>query len=104
VIVDETAYVLRALQPSEERNSLERVGANANDLDALIDTMGKLVAWAHLRGAGRSHSAITDDLIDFGRRTKWHAPLLDASKDCASQVRKDAARYNAAFDDGAFRA
>jgi uncharacterized protein (DUF2252 family) len=103
VIVDETAYVLRALQPSEERISFDRAGANANDLEALIDTMGKLVAWAHLRGAGRSGSAIADELIDFGRRTKWHAPLLDASKECASQVRKDAARYNAAFDDGAFR-
>lgn len=103
VFLDETAYVLRALQPSEERISLDRVGENAAELDRLIDTMGTVVAWAHLRGAGRSGSAIADELIDFGRRTKWHAPLLDASKDCASQVRKDAARYNAAFDDGAFR-
>lgn len=102
VFIDETGYVLRVLQPSEERISLERVQQNAAELEQLIDTMGRMVAWAHLRGAGRAGSAIADELIDFGRRTKWRAPLLEASKDCAAQVRKDAAKFNAAFDDGLF--
>ncbi|MES2099462.1 MAG: hypothetical protein V4569_06550 [Pseudomonadota bacterium] len=66
--------------------------------------MGQIVAWAQLRSAGRDGSASADTLIDFGRRRKWRTALLDAARDCAAQVTRDAAVFNAAFDDGAFDA
>jgi uncharacterized protein (DUF2252 family) len=71
-------------------------------LEPLIATMARMVAWAQLRSAGRDGSAITDALIDFGRRKKWKAPLLAAAHESAIQTRKDAAVFNAAYDDGAF--
>jgi hypothetical protein len=43
---------------------------------------------------------LADELMDFGRRRKWKAPLLVAAHDCAVQVRKDAALFDAAYDDG----
>jgi hypothetical protein len=64
--------------------------------------MGQIVAWSQLRASGRQGSAIADELIDFGRRKKWRAELLDASQECAAQVRKDVATYNAVWDEGAF--
>ncbi|MDE2628654.1 MAG: DUF2252 domain-containing protein [Burkholderiales bacterium] len=99
-----SAYVLRGLQPSEDRIALDRAGRKGADLPDLVRVMGRIVAWAQLRSAGRDGSAGADELIDCGRRNKWKAPLLAAAQDCAEQVRRDAATYNAAFDDGAFGA
>ena len=64
--------------------------------------MGQMVTWAQLRSAGRDGSAIADELIDFGQRKKWKDKLLRAAQACAAQVIKDAAAFNAVFDDGAF--
>ena len=102
VRVDENAYVLRALQPAEDRVALTRSRRSLAELEPVIGTMGRIVAWAQLRGAGREGSAIADELIEFAQRKKWKAQLLDASQDCAAQVRKDAAVFNAAWSDGQF--
>jgi uncharacterized protein (DUF2252 family) len=104
VFVGEGPYVLRGLQPAEDRITLDRSGRTMAELEQVIVAMGRIVAWAQLRSAGREGSAIADELIDFGRRKKWKEQLRGASHDCAAQVRKDAAAYNLAFDEGAFRA
>lgn len=104
VLFAETPCVLRALQPSEDRVPVSSSHRTRCDLDHLMRTMGQLVAWAQLRSAGRDGSAIADELIDFGSRKKWKEQLLGASQDCAVQVCKDAATFNAAWDDGQFRA
>ena len=104
VFFEEGPYVLRALQPSEDRVAASGSRQTGSDLDHLVRTMGQLVAWAHLRSAGRDGSAIADELIDFGQRKKWKEQLLGASQDCAVQVRKDSASFDAAWDDGAFSA
>jgi hypothetical protein len=101
VTMDERPFVLRALQPSDDRVNLGQ--ADAAQLEQLVGTMGQLVAWAELRSAGRDGSATADELIAFGGRKKWKTALLDAATACAAQVRKDAAVFNDAFDAGAFR-
>ena len=102
VLVGEAAYVLRALQPSEDRITLTRSARTPGELEQLAGAMGQIVAWAQLRSAGREGSAIADELVDFGQRKKWKEQLLLAAHDSAVQVRKDAATYDAALDDGAF--
>ena len=104
VHLHERPFVLRGLQPTEDRIALERPGLPVAQLTQSIGDMGRMVAWAHLRGTGRDGSAIADELIDFGRRKKWREPLLKLSKECAAQVGIDAKAFNAAFDDGAFDA
>jgi len=100
VLFGENPCVLRALQPSEDRVALSGAHQAAGDLDHLVRAMGQLVAWAQLRSAGRDGSATADELIAFGQRKKWREQLLGASQDAAAQVRKDAASFNAAWDDG----
>jgi uncharacterized protein (DUF2252 family) len=95
--------VLRALQPTEDRVTLNGTRTTLSELEQVIGTMGRLVAWAQLRSAGRDGSANADELIDFGRRKKWKDLLLGVSHDCAVQVAKDAAAYNLAWDGGLFR-
>ncbi|CAN5747204.1 DUF2252 domain-containing protein [soil metagenome] len=97
-------YVLRELQPKEDRVALDRSGNTPQEAGEAVGTMGRLVAWAQLRSAGRGGSASADELIDFALRTKWQGRLLEAAADCAARVNKDAATFNAAFDAGAFNA
>jgi uncharacterized protein (DUF2252 family) len=100
VFFGESPYVLRALQPSEDRVSLSGSHRTQSELEQVIATQARLVAWAQLRSAGRDGSAIADELIAFGRRRKWQDRLLAASGDCAVQVRKDAKAFNRAWDKG----
>ena len=102
VLICETPYVLRELQPSEDRISLDRADHSLPEMAQVITSMGRLLAWAQLRSAGRQGSAPADALIDFGQRKKWPAKLLDIAQDMADQMRRDAAVFDAAFDDGAF--
>ena len=99
VRMDGRVFVLRALQPSQDRIDLKK--ASAGDLESLVGTMGQLVAWAQLRSAGRDGSASADELIAFGQQgQQWKTALLDAAKDMAALVRKDAATFAKAWDDG----
>jgi len=97
-----TSYVLRGLQPSEDRVALDASGVGLDQVRDVIQDMGRLVAWAQLRSAGRQGSVIADELIAFGAaRKKWQSDLVLAARGCAKQVRKDWAAYCTAYDAGA---
>jgi uncharacterized protein (DUF2252 family) len=102
VRLDKTACVLRALQPSEDRIDLGSVHRTPASLVQLVGDLGRIVAWAQLRSAGREGAAGLEALIDFGPRRRWKTELLEASQHAAQQVADDAAAYNRAFDKGAF--
>lgn len=95
-------FLLRALQPSEDRISLVQAAKDLDALRALARSLGALLAWAQLRSAGRQGSAPADALIAFAQRPKWPARLLAASRDSARQVHADAKLFNIAYDDGLF--
>ena len=97
-------FVLRGLQPTEDRIALDHPGLTVPQLTQTMGDMGRMVAWAHLRGTGRDGSAIADELIDFGARRRWKAALLELSQACAHEVGRDARSFNAAFDEKAFDA
>lgn len=96
------AYVLRDLQPSQDRAALAASEPDPGRAERLLTVMGQIVAWAQLRSSGRQGSAIADALIDFGARRKWRAELQAAAREAAAQVQDDWQAYAAAYDDGAF--
>jgi len=101
-IVDgKSSYVLRDLQPSEDRVSLDVRRTGLGQVSGVIEEMGQLMAWAHLRSSGRQGSAIADELIDFGTSARsWRRDLLDAAHQCAAQVENDWKAYCQAHDAG----
>ena len=101
VTFGERSFMLRDLQPSEDRVSLDASRSSPVAIAEVMRNMGRIVASAQLRSGGRDGSAIADELIDFGQ-AKWRKALLGAARDCAEQVEKDWAVYCTAFDDGAF--
>lgn len=97
------SYVLRALQPIEDRVPLTGQKHHLDHLIGVVSVMGQCVAWAQLRSSGRDGSAIADELMDFSRQKKWRSKLLPACRDLAADVRQDWAQYCEAYDDGVFR-
>ncbi|WP_050475652.1 DUF2252 domain-containing protein [Herbaspirillum rhizosphaerae] len=97
------SYVLRALQPIEDRVPLAGQKHHIDHLIGVIKVMGQCVAWSQLRSGGRDGSAIADELIAFAARGKWRSKLLPACAELAAEVQQDWRTYCEAYDDGVFR-
>lgn len=102
VVVDGQSYVLRALQPLEDRVPLAKYYNHIDPMIGVVQVMGQCVAWAQLRSSGRQGSAIADALIDFANRKKWGYQLLELSHVLADQCKNDWQIYCEAYDDGVF--
>nr|WP_295785261.1 DUF2252 family protein [Rhodoferax sp.] len=102
VLMGEKAYVLRELQPSEDQITISPKEQSMAELKQLLKSMGKIVAWMHLRSSGRQGSAIADALIAWGQKEKWRGKMLVSAFACAAQVRADSEAFNAAYDGGLF--
>ncbi|MCX6068844.1 MAG: DUF2252 family protein, partial [Chloroflexi bacterium] len=85
----------------QDRINLAKWDGKQRDLTDLIGTMAQLLAWGELRSAGRSGSAIADELIDFGGKAALKASLLNYAAQYAKQVQKDYGLFISAYDDGA---
>ena len=73
-------YVLRELQPMEDRLALARWDSKLSRLRKVVVTMGETLAWAQLRSASRQGAADLDSLIDFGRAHHWREPVLEYAR------------------------
>ncbi|MDR3392752.1 MAG: DUF2252 domain-containing protein [Sulfuriferula sp.] len=102
VAIGKKSYVLRALQPDEDRVVLDGAHDTLQHLEGVVRSMGELVAWAQLRSGGRNNSAIIDTLIDFAQQKKWQQSLLDIAIHCSMQTEQDWQIYAEAFDDNVF--
>ncbi|PRC90807.1 DUF2252 domain-containing protein [Solimicrobium silvestre] len=103
VKIGNEGYILRALQPSEDRISLNRNQHTMQELHKTVSCLANIVASAHLRSTGRDGSAIADELIAYGHKNKWRSKLLKAAQECAQQVENDWGVYCTAYDEGAFK-
>jgi uncharacterized protein (DUF2252 family) len=95
-------YILRALQPSEDRVALQHWHGKLARLEGVMASMGAAVAWGHLRAGGREGSAIADELIAFGAKSRWKIQIEQIAEHCAEQARRDWLTYAQAYDDGYF--
>ena len=91
----DNSYILRELQPTADKLDLDTIARSPKQLKKLIETLASLVAWGHLRSAGRQRSAIADDLITFGTDLSWQADLLDYARQYSQQVRRDQQEFHA---------
>jgi uncharacterized protein (DUF2252 family) len=79
-------YVLRDLQPSEDRVKLSDWNGHLRRLEDVIASMGRLLAWAQLRSSGREGSAVADDLVAFGRNAAWKGEAIGAAASLAKRT------------------
>ena len=97
VEMEKKAYVLRELQPIEDRVDLNHWQGKLQRLEKVIETMAKVVAWGQLRSSGRQSSAIADDLIRFASAPNWQDDLLKYAQIYASQVEADYTEFCASL-------
>ena len=99
----DASYVLRGLHPSEDRVDLDARKETAEQITGVLQAMGRILAWAQLRGSGWQGSADARELIDFGNsRATWQQEIVQAARDGATQVSADWQTYCTAYAEGAF--
>ena len=83
-------FVLRGLQPAQDKVSLDQWNGKLGRLKKVIKTMGEITAWNQLRSSGRQGSAIADELIYWAENAaEWHGPLLKYAQEYFTKVEAD---------------
>ncbi len=72
-------YVVKELQPSSDRMSLDYFDQDFNRLIEVAKEMATLIAYAHLRSSGNYTASSTDDLVKFADKQQWQRDILDLS-------------------------
>ncbi|GAC1677371.1 MAG: DUF2252 domain-containing protein [Ktedonobacteraceae bacterium] len=102
VELDKAWYVLRELQPSEDKVNVALLNDKLESLEKLVKAIARVVAWGQLRGAGRQGVANALDLSKFASAKRWEENLLTYARFYARQVRADFEEFCGAYDHGAF--
>jgi uncharacterized protein (DUF2252 family) len=89
VLLDGDSYLLRELQPLQDKVSLNLWKGKLRRLEKVMKVMGEIVAWDQLRSSGRQGSAIADELIQFATAPHWRSTLLDYAQSYFTQVEED---------------
>lgn len=97
---DGKAFVLKELQPTEDR--LDLVSASNSDafVDALL-SMARLAAWVHLRSSGRQGSVNADELIDFAGNPAANDNIMKSARELARLTFDDWRVFATAYATGA---
>jgi len=101
MMLGDTPFIVRELQPVEDRVALAPLAQRINRLDETLRAMAKLAAYAQLRSAGRMGAAAVDDLIAFGhelqqRPRRW----LEAARAADAANSAHFATFRAAWQAG----
>jgi uncharacterized protein (DUF2252 family) len=83
------SYLLRELQPTQDKIEIDPDLISLERLEELIDMMAKITAFTHLHGSGKLGAASAQDLIDFGANLDWQQQVLDYAINYDRQVRLD---------------
>jgi uncharacterized protein (DUF2252 family) len=89
VCIDGVDFVLRELQPTQDRIALEASDGKTSRLEKVLATMGRLTAWSQLRSASREGAATIDQLIAFGRARTWRHKAIEYAHHYATVAARD---------------
>ena len=92
VTIDKDSFVLRELQSTQsptDHLKIEKWDDKLEESEQLMQSLGQVVAWAHLRSSAKQGSAIVDQLIDFASKSKWKTEVMEYAKKYSQQVHQD---------------
>ncbi len=96
------SFVVKEMQPTEDRINFELIKDRYRDIYLVIDDMALLTASSQLRSSGRQGSAISDELIAYGQNNQWQEEVLNYSLKYARQVKKDYKQFTVAYNERKF--
>jgi uncharacterized protein (DUF2252 family) len=86
VELSDTAYILRELQPIEDKVNLQPLYGNFGKLEQLVKIIAKVVAWGQLGSGGHQGSATAYDLQTFAQTPRWREALVSYAQSYAVTV------------------
>lgn len=95
VLLENKYYLMRELQPSQDKIDLAEWDGKLGRLETVLKTMAQVTAWDQLRSTGRQGSAIADDLIAFASEPDfdWRSAVIQYANRYADQVEEDYAAF-----------
>jgi uncharacterized protein (DUF2252 family) len=97
------SFVIQEMQPAKDSINFKLIKKEYRSMYRVIDDMGMLTASSQLRSSGRQGSAITDELIAFGKDEKWQEPVLNYAIEYSHQVKKDYLLFLKDYKSGIFK-
>ncbi len=98
VTFDKEPFLFKGLQPTADRLALSGWNGKLKRLEQVVQSMGEIVAWSHLRCGGRKGSAIADEWMNFGRRQDWQVRLVKLAEKQAGKIGSDWKKYAREYD------
>lgn len=95
------AWLIRSLQPSDQRFELETALRRGQPLGPIVKDMGRTLAAAQLRAAGWRSADPVEDLRAFAADRSWQAPVLAYAEAYARTVEADHRQFVMALRLGA---
>jgi uncharacterized protein (DUF2252 family) len=83
------SYLLRELQPTQDKITLKAGKTSLSQLEKLIDTLGEITAFAHLHGSGKLGATTAQNLIDFADDLDLQQEVMIYASNYAKQVQLD---------------
>ena len=93
-------FVLKELQPLLDRLDLAGLCAKIRRLNRVVETMGAITGWAHLRGCGQHGAAPLAMLRAHAAGRKWQARADALARASALNLGKAWRHYSADYDAG----
>jgi uncharacterized protein (DUF2252 family) len=104
VTFSERPFVLKELQPSIDRLDLTQWPGKLNRFTQAVEGMGRVAAWAHLRGCGHHQAATVETFQQYVAGKRW-APAVDRLAEATAARIESAWRiYAKDYDSGAVTA
>ena len=98
VCVDKQSYLIKALQPSQDRVDLTQWDGKLRILEHTVDSMAALTAWGHLRKAGYLGAATREEMMAFGAQAeKWQDATLSLATQAAEHTLAQWQAYKKAY-------
>ena len=94
---------MRQLQPTKDRLRLRDAIGHTHRLREVVETMGRLTAWAQLRSSGPGGAAGSDALRVFAMSRGWRRALLVYARSYAQQIESDYRHFVVAHEDDIIR-
>jgi len=104
VRIGHRSYILRELQPIEDRLALDAPNEKRRRLCAALQVMAEVISSGHLRSSSREGSATADEWIAFGHDRGWSRPMSEYAHHYADIVEAYWREFAQAYDDRAFGA
>jgi uncharacterized protein (DUF2252 family) len=102
--VGKQLFVLKELQPSIDRLDLGRWSAKPRRLRQAVEGMGRVAAWAHLRGCGQYGGASVQALQAYVRAQRWSREADRLGEVAAGRMKRAWQVYCRDYDAGAVSA